>query len=206
MATSASIQSDSGKVHKGKIIILSAPSGSGKSTIISRIISDPELNLQFSISATSRAPRGKEQHGREYYFISYDEFQRRVAAGEFVEWEEVYAGTCYGTLRSEVKRVVESGHNLIMDIDVKGGVNVKERFGSEALSIFIMPPSIEELELRLRSRDTDSEETILRRLEKAGYELSFSPRYDAVVVNDNLDDAVDIVRKLIHDFISGSEA
>lgn len=189
----------------GKIIILSAPSGSGKSTIISRIIDDPELKLSFSVSATSRAPRGNERDGRDYYFISPGEFMERVSKGEFVEWEEVYAGTCYGTLESEVRRVTGSGRNLIMDIDVKGGINVKRRFGEKALSIFIQPPGKEELEKRLRGRNTDSEETIAKRLAKAEYELSFAPQYDTVVVNDDLDRAVKEVRSKIAGFIHAGE-
>lgn len=184
-------------MKKGKIIILSAPSGTGKSTIISRIINNPELRLEFSISATSRPPRGSEQNGREYYFISNDEFKQRVENGEFVEWEEVYPGTCYGTLRSEVERVVDSGSNIIMDIDVKGGLNVKRIFDREAVSIFIIPPSHQELERRLRCRGTDSEQTILKRLEKADYELSFAPEYDYRVVNDDIDNAAAEVAEII---------
>ncbi|MDE5882531.1 MAG: guanylate kinase [Muribaculaceae bacterium] len=175
---------------KGKIIILSAPSGTGKSTIINRLIKDDGLRLGFSISATSRAPRGAEVDGKDYFFLSDEEFQRRVEAGDFVEWEEVYAGTRYGTLESEVERVTGSGHNLIMDVDVKGALSIKNRFGDEALSIFVMPPNITTLEQRLRSRATDSEETISRRLAKAEYEMGFAERFDTVVVNDELEKAV----------------
>ncbi|MDE5843200.1 MAG: guanylate kinase [Muribaculaceae bacterium] len=195
---------------KGKIIILSAPSGTGKSTIIQRIIEHPELRLGFSVSATSRAPRGEEQDGREYYFLSPEEFRRRVDADEFVEWEEVYPGCCYGTLKREVERVTSAGRNLIMDIDVKGGVNVKRCFGENALGIFILPPSIEELERRLRGRGTDSDETIARRLGKAEYELSFAERYDKRVVNDDIERASEEVAAIIKSFISenadGNEA
>ena len=187
--------------HKGKIIIVSAPSGTGKSSIISKIIDNPELALGFSVSATSRSPRGEERDGREYYFLTPDEFSRRVEAGEFVEWEEVYKGTCYGTLLSEVERVTGEGRNLIMDIDVKGALNVKKRFGDEAVSIFIMPPSLEELERRLRGRQTDSEEAISRRLGKAGYEMTFASEFDERVVNDNLSRAASEVEEIIRNFV-----
>lgn len=183
---------------KGKIIVLSAPSGTGKSSIIKRLLEYPELHLGFSVSATSRAPRGTEQHGVEYYFISHEEFKQKAANGDFVEWEEVYPGTCYGTLKSEVTRVTEAGQNLIMDIDVKGGLNVKKCYGDQALTIFILPPSKEELERRLRGRGTDAEEVIRKRLDKADYELSFAPQFDARVVNDDLERAVEEVRKIIH--------
>ena len=187
--------------NKGKIIIVSAPSGTGKSSIISKIIDNPELALGFSVSATSRSPRGEERDGREYYFLTPDEFSRRVEAGEFVEWEEVYKGTCYGTLLAEVERVTGEGRNLIMDIDVKGALNVKKRFGDEAVSIFIMPPSLEELERRLRGRQTDSEEAISRRLGKAGYEMTFASEFDERVVNDNLSRAASEVEEIIMNFV-----
>ena len=186
-------------MKKGKVIVLSAPSGTGKSSIIKRLLEYPELNLGFSVSATSRAPRGAEQHGVEYYFISHEEFKRRAEAGDFVEWEEVYPGTCYGTLKSEVTRVTEAGRNLIMDIDVKGGLNVKKCFGDQALTIFILPPSKEELERRLRGRGTDAEEVIRKRLDKADFELCFAPQFDVRVVNDYLERAVEEVRRLILD-------
>lgn len=188
---------------KGKIIIFSAPSGSGKSTVIARLMQNPELNLGFSISATSRKPRGEEKDGVEYYFITPEEFRARVEAGEFIEWEEVYPGTCYGTLSSEVKRVVDSGKNLVLDIDVKGGVNVKRLFGAEALSMFIMPPSLEALEARLRGRATDTEEMIAKRLAKAEYELGFAKDFDVTVINDDLDIAVSKAEELIKNFICG---
>ena len=186
---------------KGKIIVLSAPSGTGKSTIIQRLMADGSLRLGFSVSATSRQPRGQEQNGREYYFLTPEEFAEKVKRDEFVDWEEVYKGTCYGTLVSEVERVTGEGRNLIMDIDVKGAMNVKKRYGDKALSIFIMPPSIEELERRLRSRETDTEESICKRLDKAEYEMEFAPKFDCRIVNDNLDHAVEEVKERILEFI-----
>ncbi len=189
-------------MRKGKIIVLSAPSGSGKSTIINRLMDNPSLNLRFSISATSRQPRGNENNGKEYYFLTQDEFKEKVDKDEFVEWEEVYAGTCYGTLKSEVTRITESEYsNLIMDIDVKGALNVKQKFGESALTIFIMPPSIEALEKRLRNRSTDTEESINKRLSKAEYEMQFSQEFDIIIVNDNLDEAVNSVTKAIKNYI-----
>ena len=184
-------------MNKGKIIVLSAPSGTGKSSIIKKLLEYPELQLGFSISATSRSPRGTEQHGVEYYFITHEEFKSKAEAGDFVEWEEVYPGTCYGTLKSEVQRVTEAGQNLIMDIDVKGGLNVKKCYGEQALTIFILPPSKEELERRLRGRGTDADDVIRKRLDKADYELSFAPQFDVRVVNDDLEHAVEEVKRLI---------
>lgn len=163
-------------------------------------MTDSSLCLGFSISATSRAPRGEEKDGREYFFLTENEFQERVDRGEFVEWEEVYAGTRYGTLESEVNRVTESGRNLIMDVDVKGAVNIKRRFGEEALSIFVMPPDVATLERRLRNRGTDSDETIARRLAKAEYEMGFACQFDTVVINDSLPEAVEEITLKIRDF------
>ena len=191
-------------MKEGKIIILSAPSGSGKSTIIRRLMEIADLCLGFSVSATSRKPRGDERDGVEYYFLSEKEFKERAERGEFVEWEEVYPGTCYGTLLSEVTRVTHAGRNLIMDVDVKGALNIKEFFGEKALALFIMPPSKEELEKRLRSRSTDSEDSILKRLAKADFEMGFAPEFDDVVVNDNLEAAVNKTASLIRGF-SGIE-
>ena len=185
---------------KGKIIILSAPSGTGKSTIISRLVKKPELRLGFSVSATSRAPRGEEKDGKEYFFLSHADFMKKVEAGDFVEWEEVYQGTCYGTLVSEVERVTGRGDNLIMDVDVKGALSIKRRYGKDALAIFIMPPGIDVLAERLRGRATDSEEIILKRLAKAEYEMGFAGDFDTVVVNDDLERAVEEVEAKIQVF------
>lgn len=186
---------------EGKVIILSAPSGTGKSSIIKYLMANrPDLNLNFSISATSRKPREGEMHEREYYFLTEAEFRQKIEAGEFVEWEEVYEGTFYGTLLSEVLHKVEAGLNVIMDIDVKGSLNVKKRFGDKALAIFIMPPSIQELEMRLRNRGTDSEDEVARRLAKAGYEMTFAPQFDCVVINDDFFQAAEEVAEKIEEF------
>lgn len=188
--------------NKGKIIIISAPSGTGKSTIINRIIADTSLDLQFSISATSREPRKGEAHGVNYYFFTEDDFRKAVADGRFVEWEEVYPGRFYGTLRSEIDRITSAGHNVIMDVDVKGGVNIKRIMGADALSVFVQPPSVETLRQRLEARATDTPEQIEQRVAKAEYEMAFAPQFDRMVVNDDLHTAVEDVRKLVKDFIN----
>ncbi|MDE6644595.1 MAG: guanylate kinase [Muribaculaceae bacterium] len=183
--------------HKGKVVVISAPSGCGKSTIIKAVREMPGMDLQFSVSATNREPRPGETDGVSYYFLSDDEFRRRLDAGDFVEYCEVYPGRFYGTLKSEVERTRGEGHDVILDIDVVGGVNVKEIFGDEALSLFIMPPSVDELRRRLEHRGTDSAERIAERVGRAEYEIGFAPRYDKVVVNDQLDDAVAETAKII---------
>ena len=185
----------------GKVIIFSAPSGSGKSTIINHLLKQG-LELEFSISATCRAPRGEEQHGKEYYFFSTEEFEKRIACEEFLEYEEVYAGCYYGTLKSEVDRIWAEGKTVIFDVDVVGGVNIKKFFGDKALSIFVQPPSIKELRRRLFERATDSEEKIDQRVAKAEYEMSFAPQFDTKVINDRLEEAICNAEKIIKDFIS----
>lgn len=172
----------------GKLIIFSAPSGSGKSTIINYLMQQG-LNLAFSISATSRPPRGTEQHGVEYFFLSPEEFRRRIADNEFLEYEEVYKDRFYGTLKSQVEKQLESGQNVVFDVDVKGGCNIKKFYGERALSMFIQPPSVEELRRRLNGRGTDTPEVIEDRIARAEYELSFAPKFDTVVVNDDLEKA-----------------
>ena len=184
----------------GKLIIFSAPSGSGKTTIVRRIMQTIP-GLEFSISATSRAPRGTEQHGHDYYFLSAEEFDKAISEEQFVEWEEVYAGTKYGTLKSEMERIWAEGHTILFDVDVKGGVRLKKIFGEQALSVFVMPPSIEELRNRLVGRATDSPEKIEQRLAKAGEELGYAERFDKVVVNDDLAEAVAEVRRSIEEFV-----
>lgn len=184
----------------GKLVIFSAPSGSGKTTIVRRLLSHfPQF--EFSISATSRQPRGTEQNGVDYYFLSQEEFSAAVAENRFVEWEEVYAGTCYGTLRSEMERIWAKGNVIVFDVDVLGGINLKKIFGEDACSIFVQPPSIEELERRLRGRATDSEEVIAKRVAKAEFELSKASEFDHVVVNDDLDVAVDETIGIINAFL-----
>ncbi len=190
---------------KGKLIIVSAPSGSGKSTIISWLMKHPELRLAFSISCTSRPPRGSERNGVEYFFLTPDEFRRRIEADEFLEYEEVYEGRFYGTLKSQVEHQLSQGQNVVFDVDVKGGCSLKKYFGDRALSIFIQPPSVEELRRRLESRGTDSPEVIADRVAKAAYELTFAPMFDRVVVNDDLETAQQEALGLVSRFLEIEE-
>ena len=187
---------------QGKLIIFSAPSGSGKSTIINKLMSEYGLRGRFSISATSRKPRGNERDGVEYYCLSEEDFRKRIGEGDFLEYEEVYPGCFYGTLRSEVDRTLAQGENVILDIDVQGGLNVKKIYGDRALTLFIQPPSIERLRERLERRGTDAPEVIERRLAKAETELSFAPKYDAIVVNDDLEEACQAAARAIEDFLT----
>lgn len=187
---------------KGKLIIFAAPSGSGKSTIINWLMQEhPELNMHFSISCTSRAPRGTEQHGVEYFFLTPEEFRAKIANDEFVEYEEVYADRYYGTLKSQVEKQLEQGENVVFDVDVHGAMNIKKAYGSQALSVFIQPPSIEELRRRLNGRATDAPEVIEQRIERAEYELSFAPKFDTVVVNDDLQEAKENALQKIAQFL-----
>ena len=189
-------------MEKGKLIIVSAPSGSGKSTIVQWLMKEhPELRLYFSISCTSRPPRGTEQDGVEYFFLSPEEFKEKIENDEFVEYEEVYEGRFYGTLKSQVERQLEAGQNVVFDVDVKGGVNIKRFYGDEAMSLFIQPPSIEELRRRLEGRGTDTPEAIEQRLAKAEYELTFAPHFDHVVVNDDLQTAEEETLRLVKEFV-----
>lgn len=187
----------------GKLIIFSAPSGSGKSTIIDRLTKEYGIEGTFSISATSRPPRGEEQDGIHYYFLSTDEFRRRIDQDAFLEYEEVYPGVYYGTLREEVDRILAKGQNVLLDIDVVGALNVKKIYGDRALTLFIQPPGIDTLRERLLQRGTDSLEKIEERLQKASYELSFAPKFDRRVVNDDLKVACQTAHSIIQDFISG---
>lgn len=189
-------------MKKGKLIIISAPSGCGKSTIIGDIMDRGELDLQFSVSATNRKPRPGEVDGVSYHFLSDEQFRELISEGAFVEYEQVYPGRYYGTLRSEIQRKVDEGHNVILDIDVKGGLNVKRQFGDDAMSIFIAPPSIEALRERLKARGSENDEEIAQRVGRADFEMDFGKDYDYVVVNDVLAEAVGKVEKLMADFIN----
>lgn len=187
---------------KGKLIIISAPSGCGKSTIIGEIIKDDNLKLEFSISATNREPRRGEADGVNYYFLSTEEFKNAIANDELVEYEEVYPGRFYGTLKKEISRICNAGNNVVLDIDVKGALNVKRMYGEDALSVFIMPPCIDTLRHRLLSRGTETVEAINQRIGKAEFEISFAKQFDKIVVNDVLIDAINEIHKLIADFVT----
>ncbi|HOE04955.1 MAG TPA: guanylate kinase [Bacteroidales bacterium] len=174
-----------------RVIIISAPSGAGKTTIVQQLLQQAGFRLEFSVSACSRRKREHEVHGQHYYFISAEEFREKIARGEFLEWEEVYENSYYGTLKSEVERVFSNGNNLIFDVDVVGGTHLKEHFGNDALAVFIMPPSVEELEHRLRLRSTDSDEAIAMRVAKARSEMQFADKFDIIIINDQLEKAVE---------------
>lgn len=186
--------------QSGKLIIFSAPSGAGKTTIVHHLL-QVFPQLEFSVSATSRLPRGDEQHGVDYYFFSVEEFRKRVSEKAFVEWEEVYSDQLYGTLHAEVERIWRKGHHVIFDVDVKGGLNLKKQFGDRALSIFVMPPSVDALEERLRFRNTEPESKIQLRMSKAKNELEFATQFDKIILNDKLERALKIADQLVGDFI-----
>ena len=187
---------------RGKLIVVSAPSGSGKSTIVQWLMKEhPELKLYFSVSCTSRPPRGTEQNGVEYFFITPEEFKAKIQDDAFLEYEEVYENRFYGTLKSQVERQREAGQNVVFDVDVKGGVNIKQFYGDEALSLFIQPPSVDELRRRLEGRGTDSPEAIAERIAKAEYELTFAPRFDHIIVNDDLETAKQETLQVLKSFL-----
>lgn len=186
---------------KNKILIFSAPSGSGKTTIVNRLLSEGILDAEFSVSATSRAPRKGETHGKEYYFLSPEEFRRRIEAREFLEWEQVYADTYYGTPRSELARIWENGRVVVLDVDVVGGLNIKRMYPEESLAIFIMPPSIEELRARLEGRGTETPDKVDMRIAKAEREISFSKDFDVIIVNDDLEKTVEEARRTVLAFL-----
>lgn len=189
------------RMHSGKLIIFSAPSGSGKTTLVRHILKTLPEHIEFSISATSRPKRGVEENGKDYYYLSVEEFKQKVANNEFLEWEEVYAGTHYGTLRSEVERIWAKGKAVIFDIDVEGGLNLKSQFGGDALAIFVMPPSIKILEERLHSRSTDSKESIARRISKAEKELKTAELFDTFILNENLQEAFVKAEEVVMEFL-----
>lgn len=189
------------RAKKGKLIILCAPSGAGKSTLVQHLLKR-DLNLELSVSACSRDKRDEEVEGRDYYFIKVEEFKKKIEAREFLEWEEVYPDQFYGTLKSEVNRILDTSKNIVFDVDVVGGLNIKKEFGDQALSIFIMPPSIEELRKRLLNRGTETEETLARRVDKATQELEYKDKFDVTVVNDDLEKAKKELEEVVRGFLN----
>ncbi|KAF2331189.1 guanylate kinase [Flavobacterium ginsenosidimutans] len=189
-------------MNKGKLIVFSAPSGSGKTTIVKHLLGQEDLNLEFSISAASRAPRGEEVHGKDYYFISLEEFKKHIKAEDFLEWEEVYRDNFYGTLKSEIERIWALGKNVIFDIDVVGGLRIKHKFPEETLAVFVKPPSVDELKRRLKQRSTESEDKINMRIAKASVELATAPQFDVIIKNYDLPVALEEAHQLVKDFIS----
>lgn len=187
--------------QKGKLIVITAPSGAGKTTLINRLMTEiPEL--RFSISATTRSPRDNEKNGVHYYFITKEEFMKKAAAGEFLEWEEFYAGTCYGTLRSEVDKNLKSGYFVLLDLEVKGAVNVKHLYGGNCLSIFIQPPSLQQLRQRLMKRGTENDKSLTLRLERAEEELTYADRFDRIIINDDLETAYIELKQAVSKFLN----
>ncbi len=192
---------DKDNTNKGKLIVFSAPSGSGKTTIVRHLLKQEQFNLAFSISATSRAPRGEEVDGKDYYFLSFEAFKDKIKAEEFLEWEEVYRDNFYGTLKTEVERLWKLGKHVIFDIDVAGGLRIKRKFPEETLAVFVKPPSIDELKIRLKKRKTESEDKINMRVAKASAELATAPLFDVIIENDNLEKALNEAEVLIGDFL-----
>lgn len=189
-------------MNKGKLLVFSAPSGSGKTTIVRHLLAQEDLNLEFSISCATREPRGEEVDGKDYYFITWEEFKKHIKAEEFVEWEEVYTNNYYGTLKSEVERIWAKGKNVIFDIDVSGGLRIKHKFPQETLAVFVKPPSVDELKRRLKERSTESDEKINMRIAKAHVELATAPQFDKIIKNYDLDVAKEDAYQLVKDFIS----
>lgn len=188
----------------GKLVIFSAPSGSGKTTIVRHLLEQPELNLAFSVSATSRPRRGKEKQGQHYYFMSVSEFKRHIKNDDFLEWEEVYRDSFYGTLKSEVERLWAEGKNVIFDIDVVGGLRIKKKFPEQTLAVFVKPPSVDELKMRLKKRSTESDDKINMRVAKASVELATAPQFDEVIKNYDLDTALEEAHKLVAEYVGAT--
>ena len=188
-------------MNKGKLIVFSAPSGSGKTTIVRHLLQHPELDLEFSISAATRSPRGEEQDGKDYYFMSTEEFKKHIKAEDFVEWEEVYRDNFYGTLKSEVERIWSHGKNVIFDIDVAGGLRIKKKFPEETLAVFVKPPSVDELKIRLKKRSTESDDKINMRIAKASVELATAPQFDTIIKNYDLEVAKQEAYNLVKEFV-----
>ncbi|WPO79865.1 guanylate kinase [Flavobacterium sp. KACC 22761] len=189
-------------MNKGKLIVFSAPSGSGKTTIVKHLLGKEDLNLEFSISAASRAPRGEEVHGKDYYFISLEQFKKHIKAEEFLEWEEVYRDNFYGTLKTEIERIWAMGKNVIFDIDVAGGLRIKHKFPEQTLAVFVKPPSVDELKRRLKQRSTESDDKINMRIAKASVELATAPQFDTIIKNYDLDTAKEEAYQLVKEFVS----
>lgn len=189
-------------MNKGKLLVFSAPSGSGKTTIVRHLLAQEDLNLEFSISCATREPRGEEVDGKDYYFITWEEFKKHIKAEEFVEWEEVYTNNYYGTLKSEVERIWAKGKNVIFDIDVSGGLRIKHKFPQETLAVFVKPPSVDELKRRLKERSTESDEKINMRIAKAHVELATAPQFDTIIKNYDLDVAKQDAYELVKEFIN----
>ena len=189
-------------MKKGKLLVFSAPSGSGKTTIVRHLLEQPELNLAFSVSAATRSPRGDEEHGKDYYFISLREFKDHIKHEDFIEWEEVYRDNFYGTLKTEVERLWAEGKNVIFDIDVAGGLRIKKKFPEETLAVFVKPPSIDELKIRLKKRSTESEDKINMRIAKASVELATAPQFDTIIKNYDLETAKAEAYQLVKAFLA----